>query len=466
MVFRNETSVKLSADKIKRPDATTNHFARLTLVLVVTVLLASAWLVFPYFFEGQAVLEDVSQQVVADRKAQHRTLGQILTRNAIGPGEADVDVLFATATYFERTSTPRVAAQYDAENNLIFMVNEGQHTAELPQALPQAVLDVDGIRYQPFDSEGPIATDHHRTTTLRFSMADASGSPIITPQTAKVTLVLSNNWDAVNTPREASWDLPIIYPTVTNGLSSPVLIMSLAAGLLSVTLTPCLLQLIVVYMANLTGISAEQMAAGGGLPAEARRRMLLSALAFVIGFTFFYTLAGAVMGYAGKTAQMMFAAYSREVSIGAGVLVIAMGLWMGIKARAPIVCRLPAPRMMTQTDKGGYLRSALLAAGFSLGCMVCFSGAIMATMFVYVGSLGSASTGAFILFVFSMGVAIPFLAAAFFLSRTVAVMQWISRYTPQIGFVSMVVIIAFGLVLITDQFHTVSDLIYPWLGLS
>jgi len=98
--------------------------------------------------------------------------------------------------------------------------------------------------------------------------------------------------------------------------------------------------------------------------------------------------------------------------------------------------------------------------------MVCFSGAIVATLLVYVGMIGSASIGAIILFVFSMGVAIPFLAAAFFLSRTMSTMQWVSRYSPQIGFVSMIVIIAFGLVLLTDNFHTVSDIIYPWLGLS
>lgn len=442
------------------------HLLRLVLVLATTVLLASAWLVFPYFFEGRAVLEDVSLQVTEGRNAEHRTLAQVLTRLAEGPGEAEVDVLFATATYFERTSTPRVTAQYDPENHLVFMVNEGLHVGQLPQGLPAAELIVDGVRHPLADAEGPVDTDHHRSTTMRFAATDASGAPIITPQTRSVTLVMSNNWDDANTPREATWTLPIIYPDPVKGLSSPVLIMSLAAGLLSVTLTPCLLQLIVVYMANLTGISAAQMAADGRVPAAARRKMMLSALAFVIGFSFFYTLAGAIMGYAGKSAQLVFASYSREVAIGAGLLVIAMGLWMGIKARAPIVCKLPAPRMMVEGQGGGYLRSALLAAGFSLGCMVCFSGAIMATMFVYVGSLGSASTGAFILFVFSLGVAIPFLAAAFFLSRTVAVMQWIARYTPQIGFVSMVVIIAFGLVLITDQFHAVSNLIYPWLGLS
>ena len=107
-----------------------------------------------------------------------------------------------------------------------------------------------------------------------------------------------------------------------------------------------------------------------------------------------------------------------------------------------------------------------MAVGFSLGCMVCFSGSIMAILFIYVGVLGSAWVGALILFVFSLGVAIPFLAAAFFLSRTMSVMNWVSRYTPQIGLVSMLVIIGFGVILLLDQFHAVSDIIYPWLGLS
>ena len=127
---------------------------------------------------------------------------------------------------------------------------------------------------------------------------------------------------------------------------------------------------------------------------------------------------------------------------------------------------MPMPARVSGGDRTGYVRSFLLSVGFSLGCMVCFSGAIVATLLVYVGMLGSATVGAAILFVFSLGVAIPFLAAAFFLSRTMSAMQWISRYTPQIGFVSMIVIVAFGLVLVTDNFHTVSDIIYPWLGLD
>jgi len=462
MAVQDTASTTTRADK----SGSAARAIKLGLAFLVTLMLASAWLVFPYFLEGRSVLRDAGSTVVSERNAQHRTLGQILTRVAMGPGESEVDALFATDVYFERTSSPRIANEYGVGTYHIFFVNEGVHTGELPQSLPQVTLIVDGIEHSPVDLDGPVATDHHRTTIVRFARIGADGRPVIPNNAATVSLVMTNQWDEENTARQVTWDWPVNYPDADSLLTSPALIMALSAGLLSATLTPCLLQLIVVYMATLTGLSAEQVGRKGAVPHDIRRKMMLSALAFIFGFVVFYTAAGALIGYAGKTAQIVFSEYSRQMATATGILVIAMGLWMGIKARAPIICRMPAPAMMTRGDGGGYIRSALLAAGFSLGCMVCFSGAIMATLFIYVGALGSASAGAMILFVFSMGVAIPFFLAALFLSRTMSVMHWAQRYSPQLGFVSMVVIIAFGIVLLTDNFHTVSDLIYPLLRLN
>lgn len=435
-------------------------------VLLVTLVLASAWLVFPYLMEGRQMLESAGDQVLSARNERMKTLGEFLVRPAFGPGEAEVDVLYATQTYFDRSASVRVAGQYKPETYQIFIVDESTHVDPLPQQLPTVELWVDGVSYQPTDMEGPLDTDHHRSTVVRFARIGADGAEIVPADAKSVRVVVASKWDPAATPREAVWELPLVYPATLDIFSSPSLVMALAAGLLSATLTPCLLQLIVVYLATLTGVSAEQLGRGGAVPAVVRRKMLISALAFIVGFTTFYTLAGAAIGYAGKSAQILFSAWSREMAVGSGILVMAMGLWMGIKARAPLVCRMPMARQMAASDKGSFLRSALMAAGFSLGCMVCFSGAIIATLFIYVGALGSAATGALILFLFSMGVAVPFLLAALFLSRTMTVMHWIGRYTPQIGFVSMIVIMAFGLVLVTDNFHTLSDIIYPWLGLD
>ena len=87
-------------------------------------------------------------------------------------------------------------------------------------------------------------------------------------------------------------------------------------------------------------------------------------------------------------------------------------------------------------------------------------------LLVYVGALGSALIGATVMFAFSMGIVIPFLLAAFFLSRTLPVLERVQQYAPSIGLFSMLVIVAFGLVLVTDNFHLLSDIIYPYLGLS
>jgi cytochrome c biogenesis protein CcdA len=66
---------------------------------------------------------------------------------------------------------------------------------------------------------------------------------------------------------------------------------------------------------------------------------------------------------------------------------------------------------------------------------------------------------------FSSGIAIPFFAAAFALSRAGQLGEGLARMRPWAGFVASVVMAAFGLVLMTDNFHALSDFIYPLLHL-
>jgi cytochrome c-type biogenesis protein len=104
--------------------------------------------------------------------------------------------------------------------------------------------------------------------------------------------------------------------------------------------------------------------------------------------------------------------------------------------------------------------------GYALGCTACFGGAIVATLIIYVGAIGSAAIGAGIMLTFSIGVAIPFLLSAWYLSRMDSILALLASKARTISYISMVVIIMFGLILITDNFHVVSDFIYPFLGLG
>lgn len=438
------------------------------LSLVVALVLSSAWLVFPYLVQGKRLLFQVGGEVRQTQRARAVTIGQHLTRFADGPGEVEVDVLYATPTFFEMTDRAGVVAAYQPNRYLVFVVNETTHTERLPQTLPTATLLVDGVEYAPIHREGPSFAEHHRTTVYQFPHSDARGRPLIGDKPSTLQVRLRNRWDDADTLRTVSWETPIHYPPelLSRKSFTPTMVLALAAGLLSAVLTPCLLQLIVIYLVTLTGLSAEQLTRPGAVPADASRRMVSIALAFVGGFSALFTVAGAVIGYAGKEVQLFLAESSRNVSIGAGLLMIAMGLWVGIKTRAPLACKLPFAAAVTRLDRHSIVGPAVMAAGYSLGCMACFSGAIIATLLIYVGALGSASVGALVLLLFSIGVAIPFLAAAFYLSRVMTVMTYLARHAPVLGLINMVIIIAFGVILITDNFHVLSSMIYPYLGLS
>jgi len=439
------------------------------LTLGIAFLIAASWLVFPYFVKDRDLIAGVGGSVKQEKLRKAISVGLFLNRTTFGTGEAQVDVLYATPTFFELTDRAQAVAQYRPDRYLVFLVTETTHVEDLPTQLPRAVLSIGGRDFAPYDVEGPLEVYHHRVVTLRFPAFDEQGVTVLPDGAATLKLSLYNTWDPDNAPRVFSWDLPLDYPEELThpGPWTPVLVLGLSAGLLSFVLTPCLLQLLVVYMVTLTGFSADGgHDAAGDRQGRTRPRFLLIASSFVVGLAALFTATGAAMGHAGKQLQLFFAVWSPTLSVVAGIVVIAAGLWVGIRSRAPIVCRLvPAGIRPGRSGVETCVGPALVAVGFSLGCITCFGGAIVATLLIYVGSLGSALVGAAVMFGFSMGVAIPFLLAALFLSRASAVMARLQRYRSTIGFVSMLVIVAFGLVLLTDNFHALSDVIYPWLGL-
>jgi len=439
------------------------------LTLGIAFLIAASWLVFPYFVKDRDLIAGVGGSVRQDKLRKAISIGNFLNRTTFGTGEAQVDVLYATPMFFELTDRAQAVAQYRPDRYLVFIVTETTHVEDLPSQLPRAVLSVGGRDYAPYDVEGPLEVYHHRVVTVRFPAFDAEDRPLLPDGEATLTLRLYNTWDPDDAARVFNWELPLDYPDelIDPDPWTPVMVLGLSAGLLSFVLTPCLLQLLVVYMVTLTGFSADAASdAAAGRRGGARPRILFVALSFVAGLMALFTATGAAMGHAGKQLQLFFAVWSPTLSVAAGIIVIAAGLWVGIRSSAPLVCRLvPAGISPGKSGVGTCVGSALVAVGFSLGCITCFGGAIIATLLIYVGSLGSALVGAAVMLGFSMGVAIPFLLAALFLARASAVMARLQRFRPVIGFVSMLVIVAFGVVLLTDNFHALSDVIYPWLGL-
>lgn len=378
---------------------------------------------------------------------------------------ASISGIYATPEYYAMTEQTREAARYEPERFAVFYVFEDIHLGELSERPPQASLRIDdGEALPPLDTTLVRDSYHHRVSVVRFPSHDAHGAPVISEKASFFELVTHD--PSSHSQQAMRWDLPITYPKDLKeaDLSLPTLL-ALLAGLLAV-LSPCLLQLTVYYTFALTGISMQQSSIGA---VAARARVIRTALYFIAGFTIVFTATGALAGLAGQKLESsgIMEHWNRPLSIAAGLGILLLGVGVAINSDSSGVCRLPffgarrAPSGWRDTLKMMFMGSA-----FAVGCSTCFGGALFMSLMIYVGTVGSASLGALALLLFSLGIAIPYLMAAFFLSRALPLLSSLRRVASGVGLVCSVAMIFFGVILITDNFHIPSNLLYRlYLGL-
>ena len=224
------------------------------------------------------------------------------------------------------------------------------------------------------------------------------------------------------------------------GIENITLAAAFLAGLLSF-ISPCVLPLIPVYLGYLSGSTIV-----GDQPPP-RKLVFSHALLFVAGFTFvFVVLFGAPVGFLGG-ALGKFSEYL--VWVG-GLLLIVFGLHtMGL-------ITIPLFNMQKRMEYGhdqapSYARSAIIGMTFAAGWTPCIGpllGAIL-TLAIQGQNVGLSM---FYLFVYSMGLAIPFLITAWMLTAATSRLKSLNRHMLLIERVSGAFIVIIGVLLITGTF--------------
>jgi cytochrome c-type biogenesis protein len=223
------------------------------------------------------------------------------------------------------------------------------------------------------------------------------------------------------------------------------LVVAFSGGLLSF-LSPCVLPMVPVYLASLYG--PEFFDAGKRI----RFQVIFHSLSFVLGFTVFFTLLGAIAGFTGNK---IIPDYSLLADIAGGFL-IAFGViilasykvsWLNYEKRL-------SPRLGKTT---GYLRSFLIGAAFSLGwtpCIIWQLGGILAIA----ATQERAWEGAYLLVIYSLGLGLPFLIIGVAFDYLMPIVKRIQRYTSIIRLVSGLLLILIGILILTDQINWFSSL--------
>jgi cytochrome c biogenesis protein CcdA len=158
----------------------------------------------------------------------------------------------------------------------------------------------------------------------------------------------------------------------------------------------------------------------------------------------------------GDSAQ--FEVWQRYLGMGAGIVVIALAVRVAAKVKAPLVCRMPVlSRVAHSSARATRLEMMLAGVAFATGCMTCFGSALVVGMVVYVGLAQSAFYGAFVLFLFSLGMGIPLVIAAVAMARAVPRLMQLERAAPWMGLLSAVLMAGFGILLISGNYMIVSE---------
>jgi cytochrome c-type biogenesis protein len=213
---------------------------------------------------------------------------------------------------------------------------------------------------------------------------------------------------------------------------------ALAAGLVSF-LSPCVLPLVPGYLSAVTGVSVKD------LDQADWRRVLVPSLLFIASFSSIFIGLGLTATGLGQTLRDHV---DMLTDIGA-VLIIAMGVFF---VASIFVVRLNrewhVEGLMARAGKGG---PVVAGAAFAIAWTPCV-GPTLAAILTAASLSDSVGHGAFLLAVYSAGLAIPFLLTALAFSRMTTAFAVVKRHYAAITAVGGAILIAMGILILTGEF--------------
>jgi cytochrome c-type biogenesis protein len=236
-----------------------------------------------------------------------------------------------------------------------------------------------------------------------------------------------------------------------------LIIPSFIAGLLTF-LAPCTLPLVPAYLTFISGSSIRNIS-GNKIDGLNRSKVFFNGLFFVLGFSIVFILLGLFAGVLGG----VFMEGKVWLSRVGGVFVIFFGLMMLEVISIPQLLSEKKFSINTNTEKRGtYGFSFLLGVIFGSGWTPCI-GPILGSILVLASTSSTAISGALLLSVFSLGLAIPFLLIALGVGKAE---KFIHKYIDKLGFISKVggiLLVILGLMLVTNKMTFFTQEVFEFL---
>ncbi len=229
------------------------------------------------------------------------------------------------------------------------------------------------------------------------------------------------------------------------GIENLTILAAFVAGLLSF-ISPCVLPLIPVYLGYLTGSTVS------GTQPPSRTLVFSHALMFVAGFTFIFVVVfGVPAGFLGQALDD----FTKYLVFLGGILLILFGLHTAQIIMIPLF-NVQKTVNYGQGQTPSYLRSLLIGMAFAAGWTPCI-GPLLGAIVTLAAGGRNVGLAMFYLFVYSMGLAVPFLVTALMLTEATRRLKMLYPYMGIIERGSGIFIIIIGVLLVTGQFAILSQ---------
>lgn len=239
--------------------------------------------------------------------------------------------------------------------------------------------------------------------------------------------------------------------------SDVTLFAALIAGLVSF-LSPCVLPLVPPYLVFLAGTSLERLADREPEP-RVKRETVLAAVLFVAGFATVFVALGASASVIGA----LIRAYSGPLAIVAGVFIIIMGLhFLGL---TPIAL-LHRQKRLEVAKPVGLWGAYVIGLAFAFGWTPCI-GPILAAILAVAASEQTVARGAGLLAIYSLGLGIPFIIAAFAVEPFAAFLARFKTYLHRVEQAMGALLVLTGIAFLTGSLNQMSVWLleaFPALG--
>jgi cytochrome c-type biogenesis protein len=238
------------------------------------------------------------------------------------------------------------------------------------------------------------------------------------------------------------------------------LLAAFGAGLLSF-ISPCVLPLVPGYLSYVSGLSLDELrgtttSRAAELSDNARTRVIVASLSFILGFSLVFIALGATASAAGQFLLERLPVLSRV----AGAVIILFGLHtMGVLR---IEWLYQTKQVQTSRKPAGPFGAMLVGAAFAFGWTPCL-GPILAGILAVGASRDTVGDAVQLLATYSLGLGVPFLLTGLAINRFFGAMAKIRRHYHAIELVSGALLVVIGLLIFTNRFTVIAQWLSPYL---